>query len=222
MQVLTVDARLELLLAERAHVDVSVEDLDGTLTVFGTVRSVETREAVTGLLARSAPGCRVLNNLLVLANGPDDLLDAEHLDADATLRLATACNESELSSRSDPLDEVTSGAEPMFAPVDPVLSTDQHGRPVVLGGFSPDSMTALSVEPSAGDQLLGDEAIAEAVDRELKQDSATTNLAVHVLVRRGVVRLRGAVGGLEDVDSAEEVAARVPGVREVIEELHVA
>ena len=118
--------------------------------------------------------------------------------------------------------ETDNGAEPAFAPVDPVLSVDRHGQPVILGGFSSDSMTGVSVEPSAEDRLIGDEAIAEAVQRELKLDSATTSFALYVFVRHGVVHLRGVVADLEDVDNAESVAARIPGVREVIEELELA
>jgi osmotically-inducible protein OsmY len=34
--------------------------------------------------------------------------------------------------------------------------------------------------------------------------------------------LRGSVPSLEDADAVEEVASRVPGVREVVEELEVA
>jgi osmotically-inducible protein OsmY len=51
---------------------------------------------------------------------------------------------------------------------------------------------------------------------------ATTDLAVEVTVRGGVVRLRGAVAGLEDADDVQEVASRVPGVVEVVDELVVA
>jgi osmotically-inducible protein OsmY len=41
-------------------------------------------------------------------------------------------------------------------------------------------------------------------------------------VVNGVVHLRGVVADLDDADRVEEVAGRVPGVREVIEELDVA
>lgn len=43
-----------------------------------------------------------------------------------------------------------------------------------------------------------------------------------VFVRNGIVHLRGQVSDLDDADNAEAVAARVPGVQEVIEELDVA
>jgi BON domain len=116
-------------------------------------------------------------------------------------------------------DESGSGAEPIFPPTDPVIAVDQHGRPHVLGGFSSDSMASLEVEASAEDTSPGDEALADAVRRELSEDAATTGLAIAVFVRRGVVHLRGGVSDLEDADSAAAVAARLPGVRHVVEEL---
>ena len=68
----------------------------------------------------------------------------------------------------------------------------------------------------------GDEAIADAIRRELREDALTTDLTIRVTVRDGVAHLRGSVPSLDDAESAEEVAGRVPGVREVIEELDVA
>ncbi len=41
------------------------------------------------------------------------------------------------------------------------------------------------------------------------------------MVRNGVVHLRGRVADLDDADNAEAVASRVPGIREVVEELDV-
>jgi osmotically-inducible protein OsmY len=63
--------------------------------------------------------------------------------------------------------------------------------------------------------------LAEAVERELREDAATTSLSIDVFVRRGIVHLRGWVPGLEDADDAEAVAARVPGVIDVVEEIDV-
>ena len=57
--------------------------------------------------------------------------------------------------------------------------------------------------------------------RELAEDSATADLSIFVAVRNGVAHLRGQVADLDDADNAEEVAARVPGIREVVEELDV-
>lgn len=106
------------------------------------------------------------------------------------------------------------GAEPYFPPTDPVLTTDRHGEPQVLGGFSSGSMDDVHVARSA-DHQLGDEAIADAIRRELAQDATTMDLRINVEVRDGVATLSGPVDGMEDGENAEEVASRVPGVKEV-------
>jgi hypothetical protein len=111
--------------------------------------------------------------------------------------------------------------EPFLAPVDPVLGLDPRGRPVVLGGFGPSSMDSIEVDPSAHGLGLGDEAVADAVRRELREDAATTALAVDVEVWDGVVHLRGVVAGPEDAEAAEAVAARVPSVVEVADHLEL-
>lgn len=104
--------------------------------------------------------------------------------------------------------------EPYFPPTDPVLTTDEHGEPQMLGGFSSGSMDDVHVAHSS-DHQLGDEAIAAAIRRELAQDAATMDLKLHVEVRNGVASLSGRVDGMEDGENAEEVASRVPGVKEV-------
>ncbi|GAC1329644.1 MAG: hypothetical protein NVSMB2_28610 [Chloroflexota bacterium] len=74
----------------------------------------------------------------------------------------------------------------------------------------------------SSDGRIGDEALADAVRRELHQDASTTELRILVAVRNGVVHLRGQVPDLDDADNVEAVASRVPGIREVVEELEVA
>jgi hypothetical protein len=109
-----------------------------------------------------------------------------------------------------------------FPPTDPVIATDKRGNAEVLGGFSTDSMASNAVAPSVLDGVPGDEALADAIRRELREDALTTDLIVDVAVREGVAYLRGAVVALEDAEHAEAVAARVPGVQDVVEELEVA
>jgi len=41
-------------------------------------------------------------------------------------------------------------------------------------------------------------------------------------VHNGVAHLRGQVDGLEDANNAQDVASRVPGVQDVIDETEVA
>jgi hypothetical protein len=121
---------------------------------------------------------------------------------------------------SGPEDPAESG-DVYTPPIDPVITTDAHGATRVLGGFELDSSDDVPVERSAMDRLPGDEALADAIRRELSEDSATTDLNIAVAVRNGVAHLRGQVADLDDADNAEAVAARVPGVREVVEELEV-
>ncbi len=117
----------------------------------------------------------------------------------------------------DPRDEErTEGGDPYFAPTDPVL--EEGGRDIV-GGFEETSMDDLAVDPSTLDEEPGDEAIADAVRRELNEDATTGQLALDVQVRRGVVYLRGRADDLEDADNAAEVASRIAGVRQVIEQI---
>lgn len=73
----------------------------------------------------------------------------------------------------------------------------------------------------AEDNQPGDEALADAVRRELQEDVLTTALPIDVGVEEGVVHLYGTVEELEDAENAEEVASRVPGVLEVIDELEI-
>jgi hypothetical protein len=112
-------------------------------------------------------------------------------------------------------------AETIFPPTDPVVTTDRHGNTQVLGGFSA-TAEEVTVAPSALDGRPGDEALADALRQELREDAATTDLTIEVEVRQGVAYLRGRVAGLEDAENAEAVAARVPGLREVVEELEIA
>jgi osmotically-inducible protein OsmY len=73
-------------------------------------------------------------------------------------------------------------------------------------------------------QIVGgpaDVGIVDAVLLELRQDAATTHLDLRVSSSEGVVRLRGIVEDIEDAENAEAVAARVPGVVEVIDETEV-
>ena len=124
--------------------------------------------------------------------------------------------------QDDSTDPVAEGDEVYVPPMDPVVGTNAHGEARVLGGFSPSAEAEVRPRRSASDGRIGDEAIVDAVRSALRHDAATTDLAIEVTVEQGIVRLRGTVPGIEDVDSAQEVAGRVEGVSEVVEELQVA
>jgi BON domain len=124
-------------------------------------------------------------------------------------------------ANSSSADDPTSSGDAVYSPpIDPVVKTDAHGRAEVLGGFGSEDVQP--VERSASDGRVGDEALADAVRQRLAEDSATTDLNIFVAVRNGVAHLRGQVTDLDDADNAEAVAASVPGIREVVEELEVA
>lgn len=117
--------------------------------------------------------------------------------------------------------EAVSEAEPYTPPIDPVVKADRSTDGVeIVNGFAEtaDDEAALAHLPG---QPRGDDEIQEAVVAALHSDAATTDLAVEVEVQDGVVFLRGVVPSLDDVDLAEGVAARVPGIEEVREELQV-
>lgn len=132
-----------------------------------------------------------------------------------------------INVENDSIYDEDDSAEPdstYFAPTDPVIdsrTSDEHGNVTVLGGFEATSMDDETVDASAEDNRPGDEALADAIRRELREDAATTDLRVHVRVVRGVAHLRGTVPSLDDAANAEAVASDVPGVIEVDEELDV-
>lgn len=132
-----------------------------------------------------------------------------------------------INVENDSIYDADESAEPdstYFAPTDPVIDTsthDEQGNVTVLGGFEATSMDDETVDASAEDNRPGDEALADAIRRELREDASTTDLQVDVRVVRGVAHLRGIVPTLEDAENAEAVASEVPGVMEVDEELDV-
>jgi len=217
-----------------------VEVSDGALVVSGVVQTEEARQAVLDIVSATAPDARVDDQIDVEAVLPPDIdrfvsdevstepprsrreiraLD-EELDPDFTdqpvLRDPIAASG---ASSGEEEDVVESGNEVYSPPDDPVITTDAHGEAKILGGFGED--TEITVERSALDGQRGDEAIADAIRLELREDAATTDLIIVVAVHNGVAHLRGKVSDLEDAENAEAVAARVPGVREVVEELEV-
>jgi osmotically-inducible protein OsmY len=237
---LSTTGHLEQQLAE-AGLQVTVERSEGTLLLTGVVDTEEAREAAVDIVAQAMPDARIDNQIGVESVLPTDVDDfvsdeptAELADSIDDIRDRGAELEPDFTDRpglddpteaagadsSGPDDPAESG-EVYTPPVDPVIAADAHGQVRVLGGFEIDSMDDAPVERSALDSLPGDEALADAIRRELSEDSATTDLNVVVAVRRGVVHLRGQVADMDDADNAEAVAARVPGVREVVEELEV-
>ena len=239
-------ARVERQLVEEAGLYVAVEESDGAIVLSGQVDSLEACGAAEDIVGRIAPGARIDNNLEVQTTLPPDaaeLNSAEptHLQPPESVdEIARMDAEVEPDFTDQPLETtgIEDFAEPLpldtqtvgildetenvgFPPTDPVVTTDQHGNTRVLGGFGATSLDAQPVARSALDNVPGDEALADAIRRELREDATTSALLIEVEVRQGIAYLRGSVEGMEDADNAEEVAGRVPGVREVREDLRV-
>ena len=234
-------ARIERQIAERAGLEVAVEDDDGAIILTGLVDSDENRAAALDIARALAPDRRIESNLdltpTLPAPGEDLTEDTPLLGELPTSAPGDYAIEPDLTAQPLQTTNVEDFAEPMeldtatvdildetenvqFAPTDPVITTDRHGQTQVLGGFAPtaeDASEAVRTE----NPVRGDEALADAVRQALRSDASTTDLQIDVQVRQGVVRLRGVVPGLEDAENAESVAGDVPGVDEVIEELQV-
>lgn len=144
---------------------------------------------------------------------PGDFTDQDTVDA------AAFAQPESLSDDGRPLGEDVSrpaeDGEAYVPPIDPV-GTDTE----VIGGFARSSMDTTEPDRSS-DGTFGDEAIRDAIARELREDAATASLDVSVEVVEGVSILTGTVSDIVDAESAEEVAGRVAGVLEVRERLEV-
>lgn len=147
---------------------------------------------------------------------PDPL--AQPLDTDAAL----VANDSVVEDEEIGDYQESQSDDAYFAPTDPVLTTNAHGDIEVLGGFEATSDDAISVDASTIDDIPGDEALRDAIRAALRHDATTTDLRLHVHVHNGIAHLRGTVADLTDADNAQDVASRVPGVEDVIDETEVA
>lgn len=229
---------IERQLEERANLHIMVEEDAGKLVLSGNIESEEDRTTALDIVAEVSGDYEVEDNLEVTVGIPEetDLGSLEDSgvgmfpDAEADLEAEDEAIEpgdftdqpvqqygdfAAGPSSSFAEDEAAEGDEVFVPPTDPV-GTDRE----VIGGLATTSMDDISVERSS-DGRLGDEAIRDAILRELREDAATTDLVVDVEVFEGSVTLRGSVPSVIDVENAEEVAARVPGVVEVDEELDV-
>jgi osmotically-inducible protein OsmY len=236
-------AQVERAIREIAELDVVVEESDGVITLEGIVDSERDREAAEDIAADLAGDAEIDNALEVQDTLPVsvDSFNDERRSADAEESVtaderADAQIEPDFTSlpltddpqavsgptsSADQDDSVDDGDVAYVPPIDPVATPGQEGRELIVGGFSLSALDEDPGGPLADDLGYGDEAIADAVRRELREDAATTDLMVRVAVRNGVVFLHGSVADVDDAEAAEEVASRVTGVREVRESIDV-
>jgi osmotically-inducible protein OsmY len=210
---------------ETAGLILAVREDEAGVVLSGIVDTEAERDAALDIAREMSDGAAIVDAMEILGDLPDDIGEDEDSDvvSDDSLepgdftdqRIMRSAEEAAGPSTSFEDDEVSDGDEVYVPPIDPVGTQTE-----VIGGTQLSSMDSIEVERSSDGQL-GDEAIREAVLRELREDAATTSLNLDVVVVAGVVRLGGTVADIEDAEAAEEVAARVPGVVEVEERLDV-
>jgi osmotically-inducible protein OsmY len=231
---------IEREIEKEAGVYAVVQERGEELVITAEVESEGEKEAAIDVATEMAPDKRIVDDIEVIAVLPE-VIEGMHLSEAAVgdFRAATPGTADDESLEpgdfedqdilTNPLgaagpgytaadEEISEGDETYVPPTDPVRKPDGD----FLNGFETTSMDNVHVVRSASDGEIGDESIRHAVREELRQDAATTDLEIRVSVRNGVVNLRGTVRSLDDAENAEEVASRVPGVTEVMDELEIA
>lgn len=236
-----VTERIEHELARVAEVYAAVEEQGDAVVISGIIESEEQRLAAFDIVHSLAPNKRIIDDLEIDGALPDVIQDSHIVSATIGAAPIADTGAEEPTDALEPGDftdqrilenplgasgpgytaadedeDISEGEDVYVPPVDPTRSRDNE----VLGGFSTSSMDEIDVERSS-DGRLGESAIEDAILRELREDAATNGLEIEVTFRRGIARLRGRVEDVLDVENASEVAARVPGVIDVLDELEV-
>jgi osmotically-inducible protein OsmY len=232
-------AQLEDRLARALGIPLTIEEDGRQVVVSGMIDTEEARDNALDMVRAAFPAREVVDGLTVtdalasdaggleissedvgsLDGASDDYSDpSESIEAGDFTDQVTASSPDEAAGPSTSLyeDVVSEGDRVYTPPVDPVGTNTE-----VIGGLQASSLDSIEVERSALDGAPGDEALRDAILRELREDAATTDLKLDVVVRQGVARIRGRVPWLEDAENAEEVASRVPGIIEVVDETFV-
>jgi osmotically-inducible protein OsmY len=232
-------ARIERELERQAGVHAALLERDNELVISGLVDTDREREAALDIVASLVPNKVIVDDLEVVAVLPEQIGDLSLSEAAlGDFGAATPDTSDESLEPGDFTDqdilknpagasgpgytavdeELSEGDEAYVPPTDPVRDSENE----VLGGFALSSTDSVKVPHSALDGKPGDEAIAETLLRELREDAATNGLDIDVTVSQGVVRLRGRVQSMDDAENAEEVAFRIEGVVDVYDELKIA
>jgi osmotically-inducible protein OsmY len=231
---------IRLVLEQEFGLVAALEERDGDLVVSGMVDTQGEHDAVLDIVTSMAPDMQVVDDLEVLTVLPEEIGGLQLAEvavgdfpgAEPGTEDDEALEPGDFTDQQildDPLHaagasgvdvdetQIGEGEEVYVPPTDPVR--DREGE--FIGGFQTTSMDSVQVPPSALDGEPGDEAIAETILRELREDAATTDLDVQVAVDQGVAHLRGTVPTLLDAENVEEVAFRVEGVVDVIDRLKI-
>jgi BON domain len=150
--------------------------------------------------------------------------DPEDLSEEDRMFLGIAERDDLTDVTNDPM-AAAENAAPYLAPTDPPVIPGGRDAIEVAQGFASTSEDAEAEEEDAGAEEetmpADDDTITDQVRHLLRTDAETSSLELTVETIDGVVYLRGAVSSLDDGDLAAEVAARVPGVVEVVDETTV-
>lgn len=232
-------AALEHAIEEIVDVNTAIEVTGDTIVVTGIVDTPEEHEAVLNVLGEFLPNVHIEDNIAMGAVMPEEIGDmrlssteaAGFAGAEAGLRDSEALEPGDFTDQailedqgvaSGPSgthadDDVAEGDEVYVPPTDPAM--DREGE--FLGGFQTTADPGEAVPRSEVAGGSADGAIEDAVRDALLRDSATTALEIEVMSANGFVVLTGMVDDIEDAENAQAIAAEVPGVREVREELEV-
>lgn len=218
-------SKVEEALAPLAFRPINVTVDNGVVYLDGTVRAGAERVMAVRLVERVKGVRKVVSKLdigeiasldLEKMGQPYEEASLEKLRMDATVEPALMDD----IGTTDVMESASEN-EPFFPPTDPVIHTVPRERQgiEVLGGFAPTADEQFESPDHPPKIYHSDDELAEDVRQALLRDASTTNLNIRVLVRSRIVYLRGTVQSFEDADQAEAIAANVPGIVEVREEL---
>lgn len=187
--------------------DVSVQS--GVVTLEGWVLSEEEHQGVLDIvdLVEDVEGVVDDTEITEFELIPIDLIDAGFLD-----------DEEEEDVAKDVIEAVAEGI-PYFPPTDPPIEpgVGEDGIEVASGFQS----TSLEDNEEELDEPVTDDELAERVLRDLREDSATSNLRLYATAAASTVLLTGLVHDDTDADAAADVASQSAGVDTVIDRIVV-
>ena len=109
-------------------------------------------------------------------------------------------------------------------PIDPpVIPSDNAEGLEVAAGFGTTGFDGPIDEDHRAEDLTDEDAVSARVREALRADAATSRYADELAIANasGVIAIGGVVDDIEDTDNVLEVAGRVSGVRDVIDEMDV-
>jgi len=228
--------RLERALARNPRLDdASIEIAsvtDGVVVLAGTVRS--TGDAVRAIrTARAVPGVHQVSSILEIPGADEFMIPADNSEdtwgADAPdwwitravkRRLIATAGVPALAIHVDTTDHVVT----LFGEVESVAQSERAETATleVIPVEQVENRLVVSETTRAPLAKIADEEVARDVRTKLERDPTVPGEGIEILVNNGIVELRGMI----DDDAARiraVVAARgVPGVRAVIDRIHLA